>query len=334
MRHPLRPAALFVLAVVAYALLGVAVADATGASVADPRISGQVTDENGTPVGDAYVLLEPTSGATLVEATDGDQAVAESLLKLAQSDPDGVTVVRTGEDGTYSATIGSDQVRVVAVTADARRVSTRHAVEVPGDNATVDLEVDRNRVLHVDADTAGPVAPGNETAVAVRIPNPDDEAVRSLSLAIGGLPEGWTLAGVDTNGSYDVDAQLVNWERVPPGEAATATLHVRVAAGAERGHHSVPLTADSDSHFVEDFDDGRVVVRPANATPTPTAVGGEATSATTTTPRVTGALTSTPTETSPTGPPPTSTTSPGFGLVVALAGLVALVAGLRATESR
>lgn len=331
MRRSLRPAVLFVLVLTAYALLGVAVADATPSTAANVTVSGQVTDDDGRAVGDAHVLLEPADGDLLAEHTDGEQAVVESVLKLARTDPDGVTVVRA--DGRFSASVPAGRYRAVAVTRE--RISAIREVDATG-GATVDLAVDSHRVLRLDAGTAGPVAPGSATTVDVRVANPDDGDVDSLSVSLGDLPTGWTLAGVETNGSYDADARRVAWERVRPGENVTATLHVRVPADAEGRHYRVPLTADSDSHFVEAFDDGRVVVRPANATPTQTSVGDPANA--TTTPRVTGALTATPspwpTERGYTGPPPTATTSPGFGPAVVLAAVAVLAVALRATESR
>lgn len=321
MRHPLAPSLLLVLALLGSAILG---ATAAGAA-ADPTISGQVTDGNGTPVSGAYVLVEPAAGNTLVDAVDGGQVVPETLLKLALSDPDGITVLRTNDDGVYSGSLPGGSVRVVAVGPDAERVSGLHEVESSGDGATVDLEVDRHRVLGLDAETAGPVAPGNTTTVGVRIANPGDDAVRSLSVTVGDLPAGWTLDGVDTDGRYDADAGRITWDRVEPNGTAEARLHVGVPDGAELGHNRVGLTATSDSHFVEQFDAVTIVVRPADATPTPTVVGGDGTS--NTTPRVTGTLSVTPTE-SPR--PDRSLPVPGFGVAAALGGVaVALVLAVR-----
>lgn len=306
---------------------GVALSGSTDGKTA--TVSGTVVTENGTSVTGASVLLEPVDGELMAEYTDGGQDVAESLLKLAETDPDGLTVARTDDDGRFSASVAEGRYRVVAVTRE--RLSPLREVDATG-GATVDLAVNRHQVLHVDAERAGPVAPGNTTTVAVRIENPDDDPVRSLSVTVGDLPSGWTLAEVETGGRYDAGAGRITWDRVDPNETAVAHLRIDVPEDAERGRHRVPLTATSDEHFVEQFGDGTVVVRPADATPTPTVAGGDAN--TTATPRVTGALTTTPTDQSPAGATGTPTTVPGFGLVVAPIALLVWALRLRATESR
>lgn len=266
MRHPLVPALVVVLALVCYAILGAVVAGAV-APVSNATVSGTVTDDDGRPVTDAAVLLEPAEGDLLVEHTDGDRAVIESVRKLAAADPDGVTVVHTDEDGHFSASVPEGRYRAVAVTRE--RISRLRTVDAAG-GATVDLAVGRHRVLRVDAETTGPVAPGNATTLAIRVENHDDEPVRSLSVTVGDLPASWTLSGVDADGHYDADARRIAWDQLDPNETAVVRLHVEIPDGSERDRYPIPVSAGSDSHFVEDFDDGAVVVRPANATATPT----------------------------------------------------------------
>jgi hypothetical protein len=108
---------------------------------------------------------------------------------------------------------------------------------------------------------------------------------------------------------------------------------------AERGRYDVPLSATADAHFVEGMDDGTVVVRPANATPTPTYVGGPAgtespmeTTGTPTSPRTTGAPSSSPT---PHSDDDRHVRVPGFGVGGAVAAAaVLLVLVLARTDRR
>lgn len=323
MRHPLVPPLLVVLALVCYAVIG-AVAVGSAAPAPNATVTGTVTDDDGRPVADAAVVLEPTDGDLLVEHTDGERAVVESLLKVAETDPDGVTVVHTDGDGRFTAAVPEGRYRVVAVTRE--RVSPLRDVDATG-GTTVDLTVDRHRVLRVESEFDDPVAPGNTSTVTLRVANPDDEAVGSLSVVVGDLPAGWTVAGVDTAGSYDADARRLTWERVPAGGTASATLQVRVPADAAHDRYRVPLAAESASHFVEHGDVVTVVVRPANATPTPTSIGADLNE--TGTPPSDGDG-----ETPPSGgdgetPTPDADRTlsvPGFGAAAALGGLVVALA--------
>lgn len=323
MRHPLVPALAVLLLLAAFAVGGAVLADAdTGDTVAThATITGTVTDENGTAVSDAYVLAEPVDGDLLAEHTDGEREVAESLLKLGATDPDGVNVARTDGAGRFEASVPTGTYRVVAVTADGERVSRLNQVEAGG---TVDLAVDRHAVQELTAGRSVDVPPGETATVEVALENTDDEAVRNLTVAVGALPDSWSLTDVATDGSWDPRTRSLHWDEVDPGETVPATLSVSVPEDASRGQYRVPLSATADGHFVESMTDGWVVVRPPDASPTPTVVGGPAGTVTASPPAATGS-----------GPGEDQVPTPGFGLAVALAAVAA--AGLRAvarSESR
>lgn len=277
MQRPTVVALLFVLVVSGYALAGFAVVGvASGAVGGGPAgaaetvtVAGQVTDEDGQPVADAYVLLEPTPTEHLADALEGDRTIDGMLLRFGMADVDGVTVAKTDEEGRFTASVPADEYAVIAVAENPRAVSELHTVEATGDETTVDLQVDPHRVVSVDLDVPGRVAPGETATITVALDNPDDRPVESLSMDLG-LPDGWAVEAVETDGEWDADARRFHWDSVPAGERVEATLTVRVPGDAERGSYSVELTGDSESHFVEYAGYTTVDVLPPGATPTET----------------------------------------------------------------
>lgn len=318
MRHPLVPALLVVLLLGAYAVAGAALA--AGEPADSATVSGRVTVENGTGVADAYVILEPVGGDLIAEATDGDQAVAESLLKLGGTDPDGIHVARTDDAGRFETAVPDGEYHVVAV--DGAAVSRTRTVAAG--NGTVDLVVDEDQVLAVETAATPTVSPGSTVTAEFRVANVDDEPVEGLTVALGDLPAGWTLEAVETSGRYDAANRTIAVAVLPADESVVVSMTLSVPENAESGRYGIPVTADSDTHYVE-HDAVTARVRLADATPTRTVVGGEGSD--------TPPVTETPPLSPATGPEsPNGPTVPGFGPLVAVA--VLLLEALRRGRSR
>lgn len=309
----MRPALhLVVVLVVAAAVVPALTLPATTAA-AHPgvHLTGTVTHENGTAAGGVAVLVQPADATDFSELALS-RSIQEGFRKLAASGgTDDVAVVRTDADGRYELTQPAGEYDLVAVTAE-RLSMVRSAGGTDGDTVETDLVLDPGRVQHVEGGDAGRVAPGNRSSVTVRVENADDDPMRNLTLSVA-LPAGIELVGVDTGGEWDADSGTLTWERVAPGEAATATLRFRVAADAEHGRYRVAYGAHSDTHLLQRTDPSRVTVRPTDASPTPTVhPGGDAATAT---------------------PGGSTVPIPGFGPVVAaVAVLAAALLGSRRTD--
>lgn len=237
------------------------------------RIEGNVTDPDGQPVEEAYVLVQARGERFLQNATAGDEPIRESLLALVEEHPYGLYWNATTESGSYVVHVPRvADYDVIAVTEDG--VSRLRTVSVRVRRAEQDLAVDPDRILSLE--TGDPSAtPGEVAAVELRVPNPGERPVEDLSVALE-LPAGWTVEGVETDGDWDADARRVTFDRVAPGETATATVRVRVPADVDRGLHRIELAADARRHFVEHV--GGVQVRvapPGAATPTLTPTATE-----------------------------------------------------------
>lgn len=337
MQRPTVAVLLFLLVVSGYALAGFAVVGlASGAPPVDHgsagdatlaaenvTVTGQVTDEDGQPVADAYVLLEPTPTGHLDEALAGDRTIAGMLLRFGMADVDGVTVAETDADGNFEATVPAGEYAVIAVAEESRAVSGLHTVAASGD-VTVDLTVDPHRIVEVEQDLPGRVAPGETVTYTVGLENPDDRPLESLTMDLT-LPDGWTVESVETGGEWDGEARRLHWDAVQPGERVEATLTIRVPEDTDRGSYPVEVSADSESHFVEHTLYDPVDVLPPGATPTETHTptgtvdgtsspkGGEAGTSTTTSTSVPATSSAPATD--------TPASAPGFGVV---AGVVAL----------
>ena len=231
-------------------------------------IEGTVTDENGDPVEAAYVIVQANGERMLQNATDGEDSVRQSLLELVDEHPFGLYWNATTEEGRYSVHVPRPaDYEVIAVSEDG--ISRLRHVSVRVQGAEQNLTVEPDRVLSVEAD-AQAVAPGEVTAVELRVPNPGDEPVEGLTLGLS-TSEGWTVEGVETDGEYDPEAGAVTFDRIEPGEVATATVRVRAPEDAETDVLGLNVTADAKTHFVEHG--GRVGATSgdgATATPTET----------------------------------------------------------------
>lgn len=362
MRHPMVPALLVLLALIGYALFGAVAVGASSAPEAvgpssapvavgpssapvavnansahaattdqfteNGSVSGTVTDEDGRPVADAYVLIEPSPAEHLREATDGDRNVAEYLLRMGMTDLEDVKSVRTDDDGHYRFDVPSGTYELVAVTED-RAVSRLHEVSADGDS-TVDPTVDPDRVLRIEGEQVT-VVPGNETSVTLRLENTDDDTVRSLVVGYGELPSGWAVESVATDGREDPAERQVTWDTIGPGETASVRLTLSILEDAEPGHHTVGVSADAETHFVEQTIGIRVRVEPPGWTPTATHTsvpGGDDIAGSD------GEYTEGDNRSTDT-PSETPTTAPGLGVGATGLALAALVVGLvRRTRRR
>lgn len=223
-------------------------------------VEGTVTDAEGRPVEDAYVLVQAKGEGLLQNATAGDEPIRQSLLELVDEHPFGLYWNATTESGSYAVHVPRPgDYEVIAVTDEG--VSRLRTVSIRVGAAEQDLTVDPDRILSLE--TADPsAAPGEIATVELRVPNPGDEAVEDLTVAFS-PPPGWTIEGVESDASWDADAARLTFERVEPGETATATVRVRVPPDAERGPHRIELAADASQHFVEQL--GGVQVRVAES---------------------------------------------------------------------
>jgi len=315
MRHPLVPALLVVLLLGAYALAGVAVVD--GAPDERVTVDGTVTDADGAPASDAVVLVGEYAMLTKLSPAD--------LREVAAGEPQDVTVVAVGDDGGFATTVAWERADA-AVALDDDGISD--VVRLGHDNATLSLALHERRPQVVHAHGSSVSHGETETRLFVSLVNNGDGPVENLSVAIEGLPDGWSVAGVETAGAYEATGRTLSRASVPAGAEVDTTVTLAVPADAAVGEYDVTLSAESDSHPVS-VDGATVeVLAEETAGPTKTAVGGDGA---TTTPADVSTANPTPTGTASPTPSPVGTTSPGFGALAAVgaAGLVALVVGRR-----
>ena len=128
--------------------------------------------------------------------------------------------------------------------------------------------VDPGQIQAVAAGDGG-VGQGSTTTLPIRVTNTDNEPVRNLTISLGELPDGWSVEGVQTDGSYKKGRGNVTWDTVGAGETALVNVTVSVPADADMRTYLVDIGADADEHFIEHTDGMRIRVHEPNETATP-----------------------------------------------------------------
>lgn len=320
MRPPLVHALAVALLLSAYAVGGAMLV--AGAGPGDPvTVEGRVTGPDGSAAGEAVVLVGEYGLLTKLSP--------DELRDIAAQDPGDVTVVDVAADGAFETTVSYERAdAAVALTDD--KVS--EVLRLGHDNATVAFALHERRPQTVHAAAASVSHGEKRTELHLGLVNNGDAAVENLTVTLGGLPDGWTVADVATDGSYDGDRRSVSWAAVPAGAEADATVRLAVPADAAVGDYEVSVAVDSTSHPVA-VDDASVEVLPAETPgPTTTVLGGDETTTGGTGSDPPSGTTSPPEPTaSPTPsntPAPVGTTSPGFGVGLAVAALAGAALGV------
>lgn len=302
MRHPLRPALLVVVLLATYAVGGAALAEA-GSTPEPVTVEGTVTDVDGTPAANATVLV-------------GDRAMLrklspDELRDVAADDPGNLVVLRTDADGSFAAEVPSPDADA-AVALDDDGVS--RVVRLGNQGATLALQLHEHRPQTVYPGSASLSVNESTTRLYVGLVNNDDVAIENLTVTVTGLPDGWSVAGAETNGAWDADDRTMTWADIPPGGEADAALTLEVPGTATVGSYAVALAAASDSHPVA-VENATVEVRPERTPgPTRTSVpGGEGSTPTDRIARTTSLA-------------PTDTTTPGMGVGVGVLALLGAAA--------
>ncbi len=292
----LRPITLAALVVVT-ALAGGGLA--AGAGPGDEvTVAGTVTGVDGEPATDAAVLIGDDGDLTGRSTTD--------LRRLAERGPGGLemTVVRTDDGGRFETRVPWGQAPAAVVVSD-DGVSDRHPIR--RENATLDVALYERRPRTVHAHLGGVAHDETRAELFVDLDNSDDTAVRNLTVELAALPEGWSVATVETAGRYDATTRTLTWPAVAPGGAVDTTVVLAVPDGTAPGEYVVDLRATSDGH--------RIGVEPETVEVLP-----EETAGPTTMPASTPIATGTP------PPTPTDAAAPGAGVAAALTALACLVA--------
>lgn len=315
MRHPLVPALLFVLLLGAYAVVGVAIVDAGSQDAV--TVEGTVTTAEGPTAEDAVVLVGEYGLLTKLSP--------DELRALVEDDPADLAVVAVGPDGAFAATVPATRADAVVALSDD---GVSEVVRLGNQGSTVDLRLHERRPQTVRAAAASMGVDERETRLYVSLHNNGDAAVGNLSVTFEGLPTGWQVVAVETDGAHDAGTRTLEWASVGPGEEASATVTLRAPDGVTVGGYEVSLAAASDTHPVA-AEDATVEVRPEEtAGPTRTVQGGEGSTPTATGGDVGGPGAGTPEGATPTPSPradgPVSV--PGFGVAAALAALLAALA--------
>lgn len=323
-----------VLALVLVALLGVAAVGATAAVVgaattaatpdtasttstagtaatADPgpgddvTVEGTVTGIDGDPASDAVVLI-------------GDEAMLtkltpEELRDVAADDPRDLTVVEVERDGAFETTVAWKRADgAVALSDD----GISEVASIGHRNATLSMALHERRPQTVHTAAGAVSADEHQVQVYVSLVNNDDWTVRTLSLAVTALPEGWAIADVETAGTFHPDDRTLTWASVEPGAEVDTTIVLTVPEDTPVGEYEVGVRADSDTHLV-DADAVTVETLPAEtAAPTTTSSPGD------------DGGTPTAGDDAASSPATTSTTGAGFSIGVALVALALATAGL------
>jgi hypothetical protein len=297
MRRSLRLAlGVVVLAYTAAAASPAAVADHGGAVTVD----GTVTGVDGAPATDAVVLLGES--ATLRELSP------DELRRLAAAEPGNLTVVEVDSGGRFEATLESSRAEAAVAVSDA---GISELVFVRGD-ATLDVTLYERRPQTVHEHLGPVIGDERRAELYVNLHNNGETAVENLSVRLESLPDGWEVAGVETDGVYRSDGRTLHWWSVAPGDAVDTTVVLVVPEDAATGEYAVEMRAESDTHRI-DADSVTVEVPPAE-TPGPTTVPPSPGEGTTRPPTATTAT-------------PTDGAGPGFGTAATVAGL-ALLTGL------
>ncbi|QZY00661.1 NEW3 domain-containing protein [Halobaculum rubrum] len=223
----------------------------------DVRIDGTVTGVDGEPAADAAVIVGE-SGTLRELSTDG-------LRALAAADPPNVTVVRVGDDGGFAATVDWDRADAAVAVSD-RGVSE---LRILGhENATLALRLHERRPQTVFAHL-GSIGQGERRGdLYLSLVNNDGTAVRTLSVRVTSLPEGWSIAAVRGDGRFHPTNRTIEWSSVAPGEEIDTTVVVATPPTPSPGAYAVGLRAASATHPVA-IENETVEVRPAE-TPGPT----------------------------------------------------------------
>lgn len=310
MRHPLVPTLLVVALLAAYGLGGTALV--AGAAGADVTVEGTVTGPDGEPAGDAVVLVGEHGLLSKMSPSE--------LRDVAADDPQDLAVVEVVENGSFSATVDRRHADAALALSDG---GVSEVADVASGEA-LDLRLHERRPQTVYASAVALSHGERQTDLYLSLVNNGDEAVENMTMSVTSLPDGWSVASVETAGTYDAEAGRLTWSSVPPGAEVDTTLVLDVPADAAVGDYAVEFGATSDSHPVS-AEDAPVEVLPEktagptqtvfdDGTPRDTDDGSETDAAT---------PTETPGMTDGTTPTATPADSPGFGAVVALAALVA-----------
>lgn len=296
-------------------LLGASVAGGLGAASPhrdDPvRVEGTVTGVDGTPAGDAVVLVG--DDATLTKLSP------DELRDVAADDPPDLTVVTVDDDGRFE-TVVTRRRADAAVAVSGARISD--LVHLRGENATVSLRLYGQRPQTVHAHVGAVAYDERRADLFVSLVNSGDAAIENLSVRVAALPAGWSVAAAETDGRYHPADRTLAWSSVGAGEEVGTTLVLSVPENASPGPYTVELRAGSDTHRVDVADETETVEVLPEDTPGPT-----------TTARYVGTRTTagggepTPTRTTETAAPPSTDTSvPGLGAGASIAALALLVA--------
>ncbi|MFB6281481.1 MAG: NEW3 domain-containing protein [Haloferacaceae archaeon] len=291
------------LVVVSVVVLAAAAPVAVGTHADEVVVEGTVTGVDGAPADGGFVLVG--EDATLTGFSP------DELRALARDDPRNLTVVAVGNDGRFEATVDARRAEAAVAVSDA---GISELVYVRGENATLDLRLYAYRPQIVHAHLGAVAADERRAELYVNLANSGDRTVENLSVGIGSLPDGWSVAAVETGGTYRTADRTLAWRTVRPGGTVEATVVLAVPNGTAVGTYRVGLRATSDTHRVR-VEPETVEVLPAD-TPRPTTMPPA-------TERPTGAPPSTPGEG---GHGTTDGSGAGLGAAAAIAALAALLA--------
>jgi len=261
-------------------------------------VDGTVTGTDGSPAGDAVVLIGQ-------DATLTTHSPAE-LLAIAEDDPNDPTGVPVADDGRFSTTLDSRRAEAaVAVSED----ETSDLVYLHSENATLDIRLYDHRPQTVHAHLGSVAHDERRAQLFVNLGNSGETTISNLSVTLGELPDGWSVAEARTDGQYHATNRTLAWSSVGPSEEVDTTVVLSVPGDASAGTYTVSLSADSDTHRVDVSDETVEVLPEKTAGPTETVLPGD------------GEETAASTSATPTSPTATSASGPGMGLAVTLAAL-------------
>jgi PGF-CTERM protein len=308
------------------------VEEAVRGPAANETVSGTVRAPDGSPASNATVVLAPTPAPLFSKATPSE---LRDVVDAETSDD--LYVATTDANGSFAVDVPTDEYDVIALRDE--NVSAVRTVNATG-NASVTLDVVDERPLRYDA-TGTRTEPGETATVTVRAYNNDADA-RTFTVAFTDVPDDWTVESFDgTADRVDEGAHEFAFESVESGEWARATLTVRAPANATRGERYrfdavvTEPTGTPNATAVLRWEGSASVLVPANetASTTPTYAGDDGSAGTTTfggttepsgtaPPTVTQSLTTAGPDPR-TEPSPPGNDVPGFGVVVAVASVLA-----------
>ncbi|MFB6087104.1 MAG: NEW3 domain-containing protein [Haloarculaceae archaeon] len=258
---------------VALLVLGTTVA--TGIALAagpgpgdEVRVNGTVTGVDGGPASDAVVLFGDSMTLT-------DHSTSE-LRDLAAADPANLTVVSVGSDGRYEATVAWKRAEAAVALSD---TGISDLVWFRSENGTRNMTLYERRPQTVHAHLGAVSHDERRAELLVNLVNNGETTVENLTVEIDSLPDGWSVAEVTSNGSYDPETGTLTWSSIPPGRQVDTEVALTVPEDATPGKYVVELRAASDTHLVSLADARETVeVLPeetAKPTLTPTATPGD-----------------------------------------------------------